>query len=160
MKAELSKTSEWWIPRERYFELRHMCRGYHHYINLLNDIYNSTSHVIPDFAKIKKNKGEYRDPVSDKIDRAIYLTKKLDAIVNSSAMVGIIGTSILKCVTEGVGYDKLNAQNPIPCGRRQFYEAYRQYFWILDMYERGYEESQILQYYDSARKKIKVHNRR
>lgn len=35
-------------------------------------------------------------------------------------------------VTKGLTYDKINAADPMPCGRELYYTMYRKFFYILN----------------------------
>jgi hypothetical protein len=39
---------------------------------------------------------------------------------------------ILKGVTEGLSYDKINAVVNVPCCKDVYYKMYRRFFWLLN----------------------------
>lgn len=130
MKNELSKKNPYWIPKERYLELLHFSKSYRSLCEQLYDIFGVNSETIVD-ASIQSNC--LADPTSGAALRARYLEDKIDAIELACNRCGDgLWYYMISNVTDGISYDKLNAYGRVPCGRRQFYEARRRYFWLLD----------------------------
>ena len=135
MRSELSKKNPYWLPKERYLELRHFVKGYWWYMNELRSLYAAKGKSLIDLTEGKK-----RYSFNDMPHLALYYEERLDLIDKALSEVGgdIFGPTLLWVITDNVSYDKVNAQCPIPCGRRQFYQMYRQFFWVLDKLLKGH----------------------
>lgn len=139
MRSELSKKNPYWIPKERYLELKHFVKGYWEYVNELRTLYGLKGRSVIDATKYKPL---YLD--SDVPYLTLYYEEKLNYIDKALSEVGgdIFGPIILWVIEEGSSYDKINTKCPIPCGRRQFYQMYRQFFWVLDKLLKGHPLTQ------------------
>lgn len=47
-----------------------------------------------------------------------------------------LGSFLLKAVTEEISFTQLQTLYGIPCGKDLYYEAYRQFFWLLSSKKR------------------------
>lgn len=74
------------------------------------------------------------DPTARKADKALQLREDIALIEDTAREVDPANwTALIRNVTEGVPYEYLQ----VYCGRRQFYESRRKFFWILDRREKG-----------------------
>lgn len=130
ISPEISKRSKWWIPRERYYELKHFSMQYPEWKKVLaNKLYLSSTSVV----EVNGGQIEFKDPVSGIASEAEYYLKLVEMVEACSEAADMdISRWILKAVTTGVPYENLRSMDDIPCGRTKFYEAYRKYFWLLD----------------------------
>jgi hypothetical protein len=56
----------------------------------------------------------------------------IDLVESVASMTDpILGTYILKAVTEGYTYNYFKMNSNIPCCKDTFYKMYRKFFWIL-----------------------------
>ena len=127
LKSEVSKKSKWYISKYRYLELKNMCLQYPEWIKEYENrkLLNSSSIIFTD------GEPEWSDPSFETIKRTELLEKKIIFVRKAAFETDpILAVYILKAVTYGLSYDILSP----PCGRRQFYERYRKYFWILDKF--------------------------
>lgn len=46
-----------------------------------------------------------------------------------------LSSYILKGVTEGLSYNNLKTKFDIPCSRDTYYDRYRKFFWLLNVYK-------------------------
>lgn len=138
MRSNLSKKNPYWIPRERYLELKHMVRRYWDYVNELRSLY-----AIKGSSMIDLNK-EKRYSSGDVPYLAIYYEELINYIDKAAFIAGgdSIGSLIIWVIENSSSYDKLAAQIRIPCGRRQFYQMYRKFFWVLDQELKGHPLTQ------------------
>ena len=133
-RARLSRKNPYYIPPQRYYELKHFCLQYNDWKKAL---------VLIDGWQLPPNdmSGIMRGtpPESQTERQALartYYSKHIDMIdICLSELDKAIAPFILKGVTEGLGYDKLRA-NGCPCCREIYYEYYRYFFWLLSK-ERG-----------------------
>lgn len=128
IRPELSYKNKWYIPKHRYYELKHFCLQYPEWKRNLTDlIYHGTSSKV-----IDPNLREWVDPVGevvcyiDKYKRQIELLEKCARDTDP-----YLGSYILKAVTEGLSFTNLQTIHNIPCGKDMYYDRYRKFFYIL-----------------------------
>lgn len=132
-KPELSKKNAYYIPKHRYYELKHFCLQYPEWkrtYSRLSELVRPSSHLMTD--------GVPRSLYSDRTPEvAIELEScrhKILLVENASRAADLaIGDYILKGVTEGLSYDCLVATYEIPCGKDMYYDRYRKFFWYLSL---------------------------
>lgn len=105
MKSELSKKNEYWLPKNRYYELKYFCLQYPYWKYVCNSI---DSYAKIGYSGKKNNKVSqteiavnYRELYLKNIklvERAAYLT---DSIISRYLLIG---------VTENLSYDKLTTR--------------------------------------------------
>lgn len=129
--ATISEKNEFWIPKHRYYELKHFCLQYKYWkahLTLSSSDTLKTASVIYG----AKSNGQLNEVEATAIRRDI-LQKRIDTIERAARESDpVIGEYILKGATQGKSYDELNALYSLPCGREYYYKAYRRFFWILD----------------------------
>ena len=131
IRPESSQSNEYWIPRDRYYELAHFCLQYPAWVEFCREA-DSTSKVHLDKPLSKRIFGH-----SDPVVYAVELRERYFgyiSIVKAAAEETDIFLSryILKDVTEQRPYTYLHGVMEMPCGRTQYYILRRKFFWILD----------------------------
>lgn len=131
IRSELSEKNKYWIPKHRYYELKHFCMQY----SLWKKIYNN----IDGYAKASAESigyvegGEKISPTERGLDKRLDSKRKIDMLEGATEKTDpVIGKYILDAVTEGYSYDFLKMTRDIPCSKGTYYELYRRFFWILD----------------------------
>lgn len=129
MKPELSKKSKYYIPKERYLELKHFCLQYRKWKEALDSTYEfltkspgehiETSDIFDPTPKIVMVRKFYSDRIG--------LMEKASGLADT-----LLSHWIFKGVTEGRSYDNLKMMYGIPCDRNTYYDRYRKFFYILD----------------------------
>lgn len=127
MKSELSKKNEYWLPKHRYYELKHFCLQYPYWKMKCNSIDSyprqaqhstkSASQLSPTEMTAEIREQYLRDIQT--VDETAYLT---DAIIAPYLILG---------VTENLSFDVLQTRYNMPCGRKTYYQLYRKFFYIL-----------------------------
>ncbi len=130
VRAELSTKNKYWIPKHKYYELKHYCLQYPYWVKKYASINlecSSNSITI-----IGNNFGDVSDRTSEKaIELALYKSK-VDMLENIAKKTDFyLWKYILVAVTEGVSYTYLKTKLNIPCCRDVYYELYRKFFWLL-----------------------------
>lgn len=125
IRPEVSKENKYYIPRHRYYELKHFCMQYKDFKKVYNEL---CSKIQSGVLKI----GD--EPAIE--DKTLYIRQRyLDKItvIEESARLtdDVLGAYILKGVTEGLPYTYFKTMNNIPCCKDTYYELYRKFFWIL-----------------------------
>ena len=133
VRSETSTKNKYWIEKHRYYELKHFCRQYKCWHNMLKalDGYSSNSGCVHYIENCKKaSKG---DPTAKTTELREQFTKKIDMLNKAADETDpVLGNYILIGVTEGMSFEVLNARANLPCGRDYYYDLYRKFFWLLD----------------------------
>ena len=112
----------------RYKELLALCRQYDELRRKRNDCYDLGAPVLSDLPR----SGAKTSVVERKAEQAQKYAAKIDRIEKAARQasegVADLYKCLLKNVSGGIPYEHLNC----PCGRRQFYEMRRRFFFILD----------------------------
>lgn len=131
IRPEISSKNKYWIPKHRFYELKHFCLQYLHwkaeYISLQNIGPNvSNLDKIPSSNSISDSTSMYA------MNRIYYLEriKMVDKAAQDSDP--LLYNFILKGVTEGLSYTYLKTVLDIPCSRDVYYDRYRKFFYILN----------------------------
>lgn len=126
IKPELSKKNKYWIPKHRYYELKHYCLQYPRWWKL----YNSLEIKMAEHSGIRA--GELGNP-TEKLALIRAECKKAMELVERCASEAFpeLGKALLLGVTEGWSYDILQARVQLPCSKDMYYEHYRKFFYIL-----------------------------
>ena len=130
LKPELSKTNRYWIPKNRFYELKYFCLQYplwkHAYetldgmrISSIDLTYVKASPSTDILGSIMDERNLYLERM-ELVERA---ARKADPYLMSY---------ILKAVTEGHSFTYLKSRLEIPCSRDTYYDRYRRFFWVLD----------------------------
>lgn len=129
LKPELSHRNKYWIPKHRYYELKHYCLQYPEWKKMYNELggmkaYNASEIHWHDYVRA------YEDKILKKtmLSNAMELVEKC---VEDCTDVEVLRNYIFKAVTEAVPYVQLRTKDGIPCGSDMYYSAYRKFFWIL-----------------------------
>lgn len=132
IKSELSKKNPYWIPKHRYYELKHLCLQYHDLLNSYDSLTGLVSSNVENRVGSKESI-EWSDRVGTSVTQAEYYSSRIRAIERASKNPDdYISKCILKAVTDDLSYTALRMMYEIPCGRSYYYNRYRRYFWILD----------------------------
>lgn len=133
-KPELSKKNPYYIPRHRYYELKHFCFQYKDWKRALAmlDVWQSYGDEMGGI--VKGNTPS--DPTERCAVLRAYYSKRIQLVHDCLAeLEPAVAPYILKGVTEGLSYNKLHARG-CPCGSEMYYDIYHQFFWLLSK-ERG-----------------------
>ena len=118
--------SRWYISKYRYLELKNMCLQYPEWKKELqfdNGLYSNS------MIRVSGDQMEFKDSVFDLTERRSEINRKIKLIEDVARICSKdLSAYILECIFFGKSYEILQP----PCGRRQFYEKYREFFWMLD----------------------------
>lgn len=130
IRADLSRKNKWWIPKHRYYELKHFCMQYPDWKRERQALnaYGSTSTEL-----ILSENGGFGRPTESVADRMTYFGKRIEMVERAAKLTDdCIGDYVLQAVIQGISYDILYTRRPIPCCREIYYELYRKFFYILN----------------------------
>lgn len=127
---ELSPKSPYWIPRHRYYELKHFCLQYPTWRKAYEHL-NALSARPYDIEAIEKS--GVSDPTAKIATSKAYFSARTRMIIETAEETDAdLARFLLHAVTEELSYDILEARYEIPCSRAKYYELYRKFFWLLD----------------------------
>lgn len=128
IRPEISNAKEYFIPKHRYYELKHFCLQYKDFKMLYESIVDGiVKPVLPEKDPIQTS------DISDitaimAMDKAI-LKNKIEMIEQSAYEADpIIAKFLIEAVSEGKSYDILAANYFLPCSRDTYYNSYRKFF--------------------------------
>ena len=128
LKPELSKKNKYWLPKHRYYELKHFCLQYPAWVEELRNInlYGSINYF-------KGGRGkDYGDPTFALVCAREDLTIKIDLVDRClKAADHEISEWIKIGVTCGYSFNYLKNKLNIPCERDMYYDRVRKFFYIL-----------------------------
>lgn len=130
IRPELSKKNCFWIDKHRYYELKHFCLQYPMWKQIYESLDGLSKKPINPTGFSKSS--EISDPTSKCAVMKTFYRERIDMLENTARLTDrVLGSYILKGVTEGITYDCLKARIEIPCCRSTYYELYRKFFWLL-----------------------------
>ena len=108
IRPEISKNNEYWIPRHRYYELKHFCLQYREWVKIVN----SLDSKLPSTSCIECIGIDMIHKAADEADL-------------------FLSPYIILAVTYDKTYEYIKTMMEAPCSRDTFYDRYRKFFWIL-----------------------------
>lgn len=127
MRNELSKNNKWYLPRHRYYELKHFVMQAPDWEKAYNNNLDLKAKSIDILQK------EHGDLVGNTAVRNMTYLDKITLIKKAAQLSDqYLSIYILKGVIGDKGYDYLRTKLNIPCSRETYYDRYRKFFWILD----------------------------
>lgn len=133
-RPELSERNQYWIPKHRYYELKHFCLQYPEWKERLRDLDGASGQApgTTEYIDI----GRPGDPTAQCADERVLISVKM-RIVEEAAYEACMHqfwyTFLLKAITENLSYDILEARYGImPISRNEWYVLYRKLFFLLD----------------------------
>ena len=120
------KLKEYEISKHRYRELMNWCLQYDEWKRKVSSCYSLNSSLSRGMNGSGKS-----DPTASAAIRAEKYNSNIKLMETAAFEVDpVIGKYIIKNVAQGLPYEYLGA---VPCGRRQFYEYRRKFFFLLDL---------------------------
>lgn len=130
MRPELSKKNDYWIDRNRYYELKYFCLQYPSWKKVYNSIDGYSSHT---YNLVQTSTNASSNQTLQYIERRLLYFERMKIVEQTAINTDPnLASYILKAVTEGLSYANLESRLEIPCGRDTYYKRYRRFFWLLD----------------------------
>lgn len=134
MKSAVSQKNPYYIPKERYLELKYFCMQYPTWRDAYSHL-DSLSRRPDDLNLYFGKSSRYSDPVAQCVIAKQYFMDRIDCVYRaacdtSSEFCGYI----LRGATENLSYGELVAQMGIPCCQDVYYDLRRRFFYILSHY--------------------------
>lgn len=127
IRPEISVKNKYWLPKHRYYELKHFCLQYPEWKKNYNclDGLPSRSSIVTEHV----GGGMLSNPTAIYAEARIYYKDRIDMVEKAAAeAAGDLHALLLKAVTEGLSYEVTSP----PCCKEVWYAAYRRFFWLLD----------------------------
>lgn len=129
LRPEISEKSEYWIPRHRYYELKHFCLQYPTWHKAYAAL-DALSGRPNDLVKVQMS--GISDPTAKCAESKAFYSARMEMVEKAADETDpFFGRYILRGVTEGFSYDKLTARMNVPCNKDYYYALYRRFFYIL-----------------------------
>lgn len=120
------RLDEYGISKHRYRELYNFCLQYPEFIKEKQDCYSLGSAPL---SGMPKGSG-VSNPTANSAERAYRLGKNIELIEQTAIEAcGELYPYIIKAVTEGFTWWDITP----PCGKNQFYDARRRFFFLLSL---------------------------
>lgn len=131
IRPEVSYKNQYWISRHRYYELKHFCMQYPEWKKAYKEIDGFSNKSFMEGEHV--DGGNVSDPTAVYAETRIYYLERMRLVETAAKdACAELYKQLMRCATEGVSYECIRAQEPMPCGKDAFYAAYRRFFWLLD----------------------------
>lgn len=131
LRPELSKKNKYWIPKNRFYELKYFCLQYplwKYAYEQLDGLYICSY----DLSNVSKSNLP-GDPIGNCVEERTRYFERMHAVERAAVEADpYLASYILKAVTEGHSFTYLKSRLEIPCSRDTYYDRYRRFFWLLD----------------------------
>lgn len=126
-RSELSKRSKYWMPRNRYLELKNFCLQYKDWKLAIKEIALLKAHIA------QNTSGILGDPTEQMAIKRLRYERNIQLVEDTAILADpTIAKWLLKGVTENYSYEYLHYKLDLPAGRDLYYDRYRRFFWLLD----------------------------
>ena len=128
-RPELSKRSKYWIPRHRYYELKHFVMQYPEW-----DLAVATTDSMVRACQNREGKiTNISDPVGKAVEKRIIYNYNMNLCKQVADKTDpVLGREILAAIILEEGYERVKARHNIPCCKDVWYNLYHKFFWLLD----------------------------
>ena len=130
IRPEVSKSNLYFIPKHRFYELKHFCLQYPMWRKMVAEIdgYKSSYEYVKipggEFWKSNvEDTAELRDILFKKIDMVDACIWRTDPEIANWLHMGVTG---------GISYTTLSIKYDLPCSKDMYYDRFRKFFWLLD----------------------------
>ena len=132
VKPELSNKNKFWIPKHRYYELKHYCLQYPQWKKLYSQI---EFKMAADPERMGIRGSEPANPTERYAIIRAECKRAMEMVENCTdeacKQEPIIAGYLLRGVTIGRSYTYLREIDLIPCSKEMYYHYYRKFFYIL-----------------------------
>lgn len=130
IRPVISEGNEYWISKERYYELKHFCLQYNDWVKIYNAL--SDSRFGTNLDDIKPLNHLPGNPTEKIAIAKNHYRERMDMVEKAAEFSDIdISKYILLAVTNNISCNCLISKYDMPCGKDKFYNAYRKFFWWL-----------------------------
>lgn len=127
IRPELSESNPYYIPKHRYYELKHFCLQYNDWKKSLYEINTLRSNPVG-----RARSTDISDPTFVLAERVYELNRNIqmvDEVVNSVG--GYFSGWLHVAIVDERSYTYLSTVMQIPCCKDTYYDIYRRFFYEL-----------------------------
>lgn len=129
-RPEVSKKNPYYIPRERFYELKHFCRQYPTWKKSYEALDGLSKR--PEDLEVFARSHQTSDPTALCAEKRERFRTKMDMVEQSAREASPeLYQYVMKYATKGDAYSVLKMRDNIPCGKDMFYDVVRKFFWLL-----------------------------
>lgn len=130
IRPEISKKNDYYISKERFYELKHFCLQYNDWKKILLSLETlNFNGRIPEFLTTNKYK---TSPVERIVIAREHYRERINMIEEAALLADDeISDFIIMAVTRNLSCVALINKYDMPCGKDKFYNSYRKFFWYL-----------------------------
>lgn len=138
IRSEVSRDNPYWIPKQRYYELKHFCMQYHDWKERLSEIDSMKTASI----QMVIHNGEFSDAVyraAEFRERYLLWIDCVDAAAKrtvrnlGSDIRDYVAELLITGISKGIPYDTLQVWHDcMPISKDAYYDLYRRFFFELD----------------------------
>lgn len=130
IRPEVTEKSEYWIPKHRYYELKHYCLQYPDWAKSYSSI---GAKLVSTGSEVRSS--NVSDPTSKLAMLRTYVKSKMEIVDKAAKETDDeFNDYIFKAVTEGLSYNYMKTKLGMPCCKETYYKLYRKFFWTLSKY--------------------------
>ena len=127
VRSEVSEKNLYFIPKHRFYELKHFCLQYPDWMKAQKEINGLPGRAAGVNEHV--DGGMVSDPTAAFAEKRLYYSERIEMVEDAAKRAaGDLYVWMLRSVTTGVSYAKLNPS----CCKEVWYAAYRRFFWMLD----------------------------
>lgn len=128
IRPELSKKNPYWLPKHRYYELKHFVMQYPEWNAARNGL--SFTHAPEYGIRVKT---DVSDPTMTCAELRVYYSTRIEMVERASAQCGC-PYYVLRGILDELSYEKMLLRYPkiIRYTRDHYYDCYRKFFWLLN----------------------------
>lgn len=123
---ELSRKNPYYLPKNRYLEMKHFALQYEYWKEEINSI------DILGTAKISTVSSGPSDPVWSAYQRRELYIRNMEMVEDAAKETDdVLGYFVFLTATKECTYDNLRLMHNIPCCRKTYYDMLRRFYFIL-----------------------------
>lgn len=131
IRPEISKNKEYYIDRERFYELKHFCRQYPDWKKEYQKLRDSIIQNVKMEEDPKTASGLSRK-TEDLAIKMAYISEKIDLVDSTiNNLDELLSKWVFLAVTKGFSYDYMRVKLGMNHSKGSFYNEFRKFFWIL-----------------------------
>ena len=129
-RPDISKKNPYYLPKHRFYELKHFCLQYNDWKKDVNSI-----SLFGDKPDAMVDHDKQSDPVHKAVLKREWYLERIKLVERIAREADpVLSHYILIGVTSDRSYENLRMVYDIPASRYQYYNSYRRFFYILSQY--------------------------
>ena len=132
VRPEIRKTSNYYISKHRYYELKHFCLQYNEWKEQIRSTEEAIHGARSGFDGSALENIGFSDSTGNQAVRLAQL-KEYCELVEKTVLSSepSLARYLFMAVTRDISFPTLKTKYEIPCGKDMYYNRYRKFFWLL-----------------------------